>query len=80
MKKTILFGNQSLTRFTNGIFEKILQNILRIFVVSKSRNFYMHCEKMVDCRYSQVEIVLLKLSFPILEYFANIKVKLISLC
>ena len=22
----------------------------------------MHCEKMVDCRYSQVEIVLLKLS------------------
>ena len=61
MKKTILFRNQSLTRFNAEIFAKILQNILRIFVVAKNRNFYMHCEKMVDCRYSQVEIVLLKL-------------------
>ena len=79
MKKTILFGNQYLTRFDAEIFAKILQNILRIFV-AKNRNFYMHCEKMVDCRYSQVEIVLLKLSFRILEYFAKIQVKLISLC
>ena len=45
MKNTILFGNQSLTRFTAEIFAKILQNILRIFVVAKNRNFYMHCEK-----------------------------------
>ena len=52
MKNTILFGNQSLTRFTFEIFAKILQNILRIFVVVKNRNFYMHCEQMVDCRYS----------------------------
>ena len=29
MKNTILFGNQSLTRFTAEIFAKILQNILR---------------------------------------------------
>ena len=80
MKKTILFGNQSLTRFNAEIFAKILQNILRIFVIAKNRNFYMHCEKIVECRYLQVEIVLVKISFRILEYFANIQVKLISLC
>ena len=80
MKKTILFGNQSLTRFTVEIFANILQNILRIFVVAKNRNFYMHWEKMVDCRYSQVEIVMQKIYFRILEYFANMQVKLISLC
>ena len=67
MKNTILFGNQSLTWFTAEIFVKILQNILRIFFVAKSRIFYMHCEQMVDCRYSQVEIVLLKISFRNLE-------------
>ena len=39
MKNTILFGNQSLTRFTSEIFTKILQNILRILVVAKNRNF-----------------------------------------
>ena len=50
MKKIILFGNQSLTRFAADIFAKILQNILRIFFVAKNRNFYMHCEHMVDCR------------------------------
>ena len=33
MKNTILFDNQSLTRFTSEIFAKILQNILRIFFV-----------------------------------------------
>ena len=49
MEKKILFGNQSLIRFTAEIFEKILQNILRIFFVAKNRNFYMHCEQMVDC-------------------------------
>ena len=38
MTKTILFGNQSLTRFTAEIFAKILQNILRIFIVAKNRN------------------------------------------
>ena len=38
MKNTILFGNQSLTRFTSEIFAKILQNILRIFFVAKNRN------------------------------------------
>ena len=38
MKNTILFGNQSLTRFTAEIFVKILQNILRIFFVAKNRN------------------------------------------
>ena len=74
MKKTILFGNQSLTRFTAEIFANILQNILRIFVVAKNRNFYMHWEKMVDCCYSQVEIVMLKIYFRILEYFSNIQV------
>ena len=63
MKNTILFGNQSLTRFTSKIFAKILQNILRFFFVAKNRNFYMHCEQMVDFRYSQVEMVLLKISF-----------------
>ena len=31
MRKIILFGNQSLTRFTAEIFAKILQNILQIF-------------------------------------------------
>ena len=67
MKNTILLGNQSLTRFTSEIFAKILQNILRIFFVAKNRNFYMHCEQMVDCHYSQVEVVLLKISFRILE-------------
>ena len=51
MKNTILFGNQSLTWFTAGIFAKILHNILRIFFVAKNRNFSMHCEQMVDCRY-----------------------------
>ena len=34
----------------------------------------MHYEQMVDCDYSQVEIVLLKISFCILEYFSNIQV------
>ena len=63
MKNTILFGNQPLTRFSSEIFAKMLQNILRIFFVAKNRNFYMHCEQMADCRYSQVEIVLLKISF-----------------
>ena len=33
----------------------------------------MHCEQMVDCRYSQVERVLRKLSIYILEYFSNIQ-------
>ena len=47
MKNTILFENQSLTRFTSEIFAKILQNILRIFFVAKNRNFYMYCEQMV---------------------------------
>ena len=32
MKKTILFGNQYLTRFDAEIFAKILQNILRILL------------------------------------------------
>ena len=63
MKNTILFGNQHLTLFTSEIYAKILQNILRIFFVAKNRNFYMHCEQMADCRYSQVEIVMLKISF-----------------
>ena len=67
MENTILFGNQSLTWFAAEIFAKICQNILRIFFVAKNRNFYMHCEQMVVCRYSQVEIVLLKISFRILE-------------
>ena len=74
MKNTILFGNQSLTRFTSEIFANILQNILRIFFIEKNRNFYMHCEQMVDRRYSQVERVLRKLSIYILEYFPNIQV------
>ena len=39
MENTILFGNQSLTRFTAEIFAKMFQNILRIFVVAKNRNF-----------------------------------------
>ena len=39
MKNTILFGNQSLARFTFEIFAKILQNILRLFFVAKNRNF-----------------------------------------
>ena len=51
-----------------------MQNILRIFFVAKNRNLYMYCEKMVDCDYSQVEIVLGKLSIYILEYFSNIQV------
>ena len=63
MKNTFLFGNQSLTWFTAEIFAKILG----IFFVAKNRNFYMHYEQMVDCRYSQVEMVLLKISFRILE-------------
>ena len=67
MKNTILFGNQPLTRFISGIFAKILQNILRIFFAAKNRNFYTHCEQMADCLYSQVEIVLLKISFCNLE-------------
>ena len=74
MKNTILFGNQPLTWFTAEIFAKILQNILRIFFVAKKRNLYIHCEQMVDCRYSQVERVLRKLSIYILEYFSNIQV------
>ena len=74
MKKTILFGNQSLTRFPAEIFAKILQNILRVFFVAKNRNFYMYWEKMVDCDYSQVERVLRKLSIYILEYFSYIQV------
>ena len=40
MKDTILFGNQSLTRFTAEILAKILQNILQIFFVAKNRNFF----------------------------------------
>ena len=36
MKIKILFGNQSLRRFTAEIFTKILQNILRIFFVAKN--------------------------------------------
>ena len=40
----------------------------------------MPCEQMVDCDYSQVEIVLLEISFRVLEYFSNIQVKFISLC
>ena len=40
----------------------------------------MHCEQMADGDYSQGEIVLLKISFRILEYFSNIQVKFISLC
>ena len=63
MKNIILFSNQSLTRFTTEIFSKIL----RIFFVGKNRNFHMHCEQMADCRYSQVEIMLLKISFRNLE-------------
>ena len=66
MKTKNLFGNQSLTWFTSEIFAKILQNILRIFFVAKNQSFYMHCEQMVDCEYSQVETVLLKISFRIL--------------
>ena len=54
MKKNNLFGNQSLTRVNAEIFAKSLQNIFRIFFVAKNRNLYMHCEQMVDCRYSQV--------------------------
>ena len=73
MKNTILFANQSLTRFTAEIFANILQNILRIFFVTKNRSFYTHCEQMVDCRYSQVERVLRKLSIYILEYFSNMQ-------
>ena len=80
MKNKHLFGNQSLTWFTAEIFVKILQNILRIFVIMKNRNFYMHCEQIVDCRYSQVGRVLRKLSIYILEYFSNIQVNSISLC
>ena len=60
MKITILFGNQTLTRFIAETFAKILQNILRIFFIAKNRNFYMHFEQMVDYRYSQVERVLQK--------------------
>ena len=67
MKNTILFGNQSLTRFNAEIFAKSLQNILVIFFAAKNRNFDMHCEQMADCRYSQVEILLLKISFRNLE-------------
>ena len=67
MKNTILFGNQYLTRFTAEIFVKLLQNTLRIFFVAKNQNFHMHCEQMADCRYSQVEIMLLKISFCNLE-------------
>ena len=63
MKNTILFGNQSLTRFTAEIFAKTLQNILRIFFSAKNRNFYMHFEQMVDCSYSEIKIVLPKISF-----------------
>ena len=69
-----LFGNQFLTLFTAEIFAKILQNILRIFFVTKNWNFYLHCEQMVDCDYSQVERVLRKLSGYILEYFSNTQV------
>ena len=58
MKNTILFGNQSLTRFTAEIFANIFQNILQIFLLRQIEIFYMHCEQMVDCRYSQVERVL----------------------
>ena len=36
--------------------------------------FYMQSEQMVDCRYSQVERVLRKLSIYILEYLSNIQV------
>ena len=80
MKKKNLFGNQSLTRFTAEIFAKSLQYILQMFFVAKNRNFYMYCEQMVGCCYSQVEIVLLKKFFCVLEYFSNIQVKFISLC
>ena len=72
MKKK-LFGYQSLTRFTAEIFAKILQNILIIFFLVKNRNFYMHCEQIVKCDYSQVERALRKLSIYILEYFSNIR-------
>ena len=34
----------------------------------------MPSEQMVDCDYSQVEIVLRKIYFPILQYFLNIQV------
>ena len=68
MKKLISFRNQSLTRFTADIFAKYFSN----FFCCDKRNFYMHCEQMVYCDYSQVEIVLLKISFRILEYFSNI--------
>ena len=34
----------------------------------------MHCEQAVDCDYSQVERVLRKISFHILENFSNILV------
>ena len=57
----ILLGNQSLTRFTDDIFATILKNNLPIlFFFAKNLNFYMHCEQMVDCDYSQVERVLRK--------------------
>ena len=39
MKNTILFGNQSLTRFTSEIFAKMLQNILRIFFCCEKLKF-----------------------------------------
>ena len=39
----------------------------------------MHSEQMVDCDYLQVERVLRKISFRILEYFPNIQVKFIAL-
>ena len=70
----ILLGNQSLIRFTDDIFATILKNILPIFFVAKYWNFYMHCEQMIDCDYSQVERVLRKWSIYILEYFSNIQV------
>ena len=34
----------------------------------------MHCEQTVDCDFLQVERVLRKISFHILEYFSNILV------
>ena len=57
---------------------KVLQKFCKIFcdsfLLRKIEIFYMHCEQMVDCRYSQVERVLRKLSIYILEYFPNIQV------
>ena len=77
MKKTFLFGNQSLTRFTIGIFAKYFGIF---FCCKKSKFLHAYCTQIVDCNYSQVEIVLRKISFHILEYFSNMQVKLISLC